>query len=632
VNNRRLGTAVFMALSVALTVFGYRYWAIFNYAIAEPLNDQWWDYAATIKPWVNGGDIFANFMRPHNEHIIGLQKVSTCLLIGLAGEWNQPMLMVYNAVLSSLLSGLLVLLLFLKFVRNFERIYFTVVVVLLACLPNAMETYLFGFQSAWYYYFILSIVTCYALAKATKKPCLYYVGLAVAILSCFCLGSGIINICMATIPVSLLLFETRANIRDGIKRVLPFCLAFVSVILWYGISIGIIKLSTQSSIAKKVSGIFQGYVWPLPSWALVVTLAPVIVAVVRECRKINFAGKVNFKPWHYAVVCGVLHVAAIGVGRGGVSSRHMEMVYFYTLALCWIAMLMFRASMRSSKRWIWIAWMAIILAGVVFQYASTWRRLGAWKSEWSYRCEDLYQSLQTGDRQMLSGKTFESNNLVATIIGQQPAILDDPSLRKILHCLPPNAGIVDLDLDQKVALDMKNNVAGSQSFLIWQRLESGDVITFKLLEGHGPFVKINLYGLRASNALLISVGDQGSYEKMEQKMAFGQQSEWRSVFLKTDGKPKKISMKLTGGDGWMVMQLPMRCSWIQYYFELIGRRAELIFCLGSSMIISGFIVSWRRNKGPHFAVAQIDNALKIAGEDAGSPISKSANGVQSKAS
>ncbi len=97
-----------LGMAVAMTIFGFRLWAIFNYGLAWPLNDEWFSEWHTLyAPYLNHNLTLSDFMWPNDVHNIALQKCFHLAVFVAAGEWNPMLLMVLNAALFALLCGFL---------------------------------------------------------------------------------------------------------------------------------------------------------------------------------------------------------------------------------------------------------------------------------------------------------------------------------------------------------------------------------------------------------------------------------------------------------------------------------------------------------------------------------------------
>ena len=105
---RSLTYCIALGIAVATTIFGFRFWAIFNYGLELPLNDEWYSEWHTLyAPYLSGTLTASEFMLRNDVHNIALQKCLQLVVFALAGEWNPTLLMVLNASLFSLFCGML---------------------------------------------------------------------------------------------------------------------------------------------------------------------------------------------------------------------------------------------------------------------------------------------------------------------------------------------------------------------------------------------------------------------------------------------------------------------------------------------------------------------------------------------
>ena len=364
---RSLTYCIALGIAVATTIFGFRFWAIFNYGLELPLNDEWYSEWHTLyAPYLSGTLTASEFMLRNDVHNIALQKCLQLVVFALAGEWNPTLLMVLNASLFSLFCGMLAA----AAARVIETasfvVGFTMILVLLGGLPAAMENFLFGFQTAWCVYYFLSFLTCWFLFRSRNRPWLFGLGMMCALLSAFCLSSGLVNIAIAAIPLTQ---DFISFLRKPEERCFHFWIKLLFTILVAAVYFSLPGTNHPSLTTplEMLNGLVQGLSWPAP-WGffpLVQTAAIILLAVEFWRLKTGVIHTVSFHI--YLMAWSFLHLCAIAATRGGFSSRHTELFYFSILSTlfgCAVVKQYFRHGLLNRLLCLWF-W--FILAGILFQ-------------------------------------------------------------------------------------------------------------------------------------------------------------------------------------------------------------------------------------------------------------------------
>jgi hypothetical protein len=93
-----------VALSIAMTVLGFRLHLINQHGLQFPINDQWYsEYETLYKPFCEGRLKFSDLFLPNNEHVVAFQKGIQLALLIATGEWNPMAQMFLNALFFSTL-------------------------------------------------------------------------------------------------------------------------------------------------------------------------------------------------------------------------------------------------------------------------------------------------------------------------------------------------------------------------------------------------------------------------------------------------------------------------------------------------------------------------------------------------
>ncbi|MEK8020245.1 MAG: hypothetical protein VSS75_025515 [Candidatus Parabeggiatoa sp.] len=150
--------------AVALIIFGARLWVIDNFGNTVPYWDQWGAEAAHLFiPWLNETLSFSDLFAPHNEHRIFFTRLQSLLLLTLnGGEWNPLLEMLVNALLSTL-TALVLLIILSQFFGQVAQNGILFTVAFLWSIPYGWENILAGFQSAFYFMVLFSLIALWGL-------------------------------------------------------------------------------------------------------------------------------------------------------------------------------------------------------------------------------------------------------------------------------------------------------------------------------------------------------------------------------------------------------------------------------------------------------------------------------------
>lgn len=575
----RLANILALGISVALTIFGFRLWAIFNYAVGLPLNDQWdSEWHTPYAPYLDKTLVPMDFMQRNDIHVIALQKCLHLLMFIASGEWNPALEMVVNSTLFSLLCGSVAAFVALRIANVWSVVAFTVTLVLLGCSPTARESYLVGFQTGWYVYYILSLCTCWLLFRDDDRPWLFGLGMACALLSAFCLSSGLLNIMMAGLPlgqdiVAFIKRTRRPQWSFWVK--LLFALAAGLIYQWL-VAPDRRQFSSMSHIWK---AFVQGTSWPLPWGFSPLVQAPVAVMVLMEIWRLK-TGSVQRIGFHiYLLAWSAMHICATAACRGGWSSRHMELLYFSILSTLFGVMVIKQHCPNRSLNRLFGCWFWCVLAGILFQYGNGLRQLEEWKIFWLKPYEAVYGSLLDGNYDEIRGKTFLRDGVISDWLCSHPETLGSPELGEVLTGLPIKKLWVDPGIDTGLNLAVRTNSSAPHAFVLWQRIDSSTHKSFTMRSSRFPYIKLNIYGRFDS----VIIGNDSTHWPLTRslKMAFGQPTGWRTVFLKSPAPESLVHITIeTKPDTWVILQTPVACSQFQYRFEQAGRYAVFVFLFG----------------------------------------------------
>jgi len=149
-------------LSVFLIGLGARLWLIARFGTPLPFWDQWEEARVVYIPFFEGKLSLADLFSAHNEHRIFCSRVYGLALMLLNRQWDGQLEMVADAVLHcATLAGLGWLMFRWLDKRSWLLIWLPLALVLV--LPFGWENSLGGFQSVFYIFLLLSLLTLWLL-------------------------------------------------------------------------------------------------------------------------------------------------------------------------------------------------------------------------------------------------------------------------------------------------------------------------------------------------------------------------------------------------------------------------------------------------------------------------------------
>jgi len=570
-----------LGMAVAMTIFGFRLWAIFNYGLAWPLNDEWFSEWHTLyAPYLNHNLTLSDFMWPNDVHNIALQKCFHLAVFVAAGEWNPMLLMVLNAALFALLCGFLTAETALVLEPIAAVAGFAVFTVLLGCLPAAGENFLWGFQTGWYLYYFLSLLTCWCAYSCRVRPWLFGLGIMSALLSTFCLGAGLINIGIAIIPL----------VRDAIsflrRRAVigwQFCINSLFAIGAIGIYFCIV--GPGHNMPAKAGVILGGLVgaisWPAPWGFFPATQLGTVIVLLAELWWLRTDPVYRMSFHIYLMAWALSHIIATVTIRGELGGRHMELLYWSLLStLFGCAVVKQRVRSIRAHRLVDI-WFWIMLGCILLRFGVGFRGFDYWKEDWLKRYQPVFAYLLSGDPKVITGKTFDHDQIVSTWLASNPETLRTSSLGEALPSLPIQKLWEEQGVDTNVNYIAARNVAPPHAYILWRRVDGPHEEVLPIHAANSPYLKLNIYGALDFDAFEFVSGSNVYPLTHSMKVAFGQPPGWLTVFLRTPPSPSDLRLVVKPKPGaWVILQTPTACSWLQYMLELFGRRAEILISLG----------------------------------------------------
>ena len=165
-----------------------------HYPMPVPFWDQWDGEAQTLYlPFAKGGLSWRVMFVLHNEHRIFFSRILATSLLAINGQWDPQLQILANAVLHSTTAVLLAAVAWISAGRRWLP-----AIVLIAGLvfapPFALENTLAGFQSAFYFLVLFTILALWLLGTKPPGSRAWFLGWLCALCSIFTVAGGILTV------------------------------------------------------------------------------------------------------------------------------------------------------------------------------------------------------------------------------------------------------------------------------------------------------------------------------------------------------------------------------------------------------------------------------------------------------
>jgi hypothetical protein len=582
---RNMLRIISVATLLAATVFLWRGSMIFQFGLQFPINDQWGsEYVTLYKPLAEGTFEWRDFWKANNEHIILLQRMVHAGLFALTGEWNVLAQMILNAGLFSLLVFILAAAAGLIMPESRALIAY-VIILLVGLLPTPAENLLWGFQTGWYLYYLFSFWCVWMLSRCKGLDTWWLGAFLAAALSALCLASGVVNLALCAGVVIWKEWAKPQSRGASLARSVVALLVVVPAALFTVATAldGRPAAMAAGDDAKLWSCLAEGWkVFSFPSNFLPLTYIPVLWWGVSVFRKHRW-GVASVVTWPALLaVWAAMHAVLIVAGRGGFNWRYIELLCLGVIANA-ILVLLSRDSRgdgsespaegRGFSMPMWSrVWLAFILAMLAIDLVAGFKGLAYFKAMFGERQEVVRRLFSTGSAEDLMRRDTYAEGMPAHILAQNPEILRDPTLNKVMPSF--YSPLMNLEPPADPGLAELSDSIYPTPFLFETWLKLGPTRgeqenKLRVSGASTPWLKIVYGGRDVSEAT--GIYRRGGEERVYAKASFSQAEGWRTVFLPVDDGSAEFSVRLEDPLDWMVLQRPQPCSQLQYDLERFGR-------------------------------------------------------------
>lgn len=414
---------------------------MYHNPVTVPYWDQWNAEATSLYVPFNQCTLtWPQMFGLHNEHRIFFTRLLALDLLIVNGQWDPRLQQVVNAAMHAF-TGVLIAAMF--WVANGKRR-----LLLIACSvgvifapPFAWDNTLMGFQSAFYFLLLLSMLALWLTTRYRAGSAAWFLGCACAILALFTSAGGVITIAAVLAVAALKLASDWRDWR-------PFLLALVccAAMLWLGIQMlsppipahDFLKAHTA---AEFLSALVRNLAWPWvfsPGFVVIVWL-PVglwlLTILWRRGRCTEFERlNAGLSAWV------VLNAAAIAFGRGmggaAPATRYMDFLSLGVICNAVALMaLIDLAAMRATLRRLALGGLALWLIFAVVGVDKVTRRalvdLGTWRRYSAAHETNVRRYVLSADMTGLAPKLGPNEIPFPEPYGLA-SVLQEPYIRRVL--------------------------------------------------------------------------------------------------------------------------------------------------------------------------------------------------------
>ena len=300
-----------------LLVFSTKLLLIGEYPLTAPYLDQWDAEArAVYSPFGNCGLLWRDMFNLHNEHRVFFTRLLGLALLLVNHQWDPRLQQVVNAGLHSLTA---VLIAFTFWVASGRRwlglILFTVAVT--CTLPFSWENTLQGFQSAFYFELLFSLLALWLTTTSRAGSLAWCLGWTCALCSLVTAAGGVVVPFAIAGVVALRLWNRPPDWRN-----VTMTLAVAAGVLALGVAIASPPLAHHAALRARtlvefVGALGRNLAWPWVNHPLLSVVLWMPAAVLFAMHLHRTAGTTVLDQWIVGLGLWVaMQTVAVAYGRG----------------------------------------------------------------------------------------------------------------------------------------------------------------------------------------------------------------------------------------------------------------------------------------------------------------------------
>jgi hypothetical protein len=214
-----------------------------SYPVSVPFWDQWDGEALTLYiPWAEHAVTWRQMFTLHNEHRIFFSRLLALSVLLLNGQWDPHLQILVNSILHASIAVIVASLLWLAMGRR--ALPGIVLAIALAIAPPfALENTLGGFQSAFYFLLLFSILALWLMGTKRAGTAPWWLGLFCAVCTPFTVAGGILVLPpLACLIVLRAIAQPRSATRD------PRAAPADPRSTWRGLGVNVVALTIIAAV------------------------------------------------------------------------------------------------------------------------------------------------------------------------------------------------------------------------------------------------------------------------------------------------------------------------------------------------------------------------------------------------
>jgi hypothetical protein len=435
------GSAAVTFLSLFLIVFSAKLLTMKDSPAVTPFWDQWdGEAAALFVPFSESTLSWKTMVALHNEHRIFFTRLLALDLLQINGQWDPRLEAVTNAAIHSLTAVLLTVMFWVPGGRRHLELL-AVVCGLVFVPPFAWENVLFGFQNAFYFVLLFSLLALWLTTSSPVNRLAWWLGWICAVCALFTAATG------AIVPVAILgvvALKWVTDIREWRPAAANALAAAVVLAMAFAVASPPLphhEYLKAKTMAEFMGALRQNLAWPWidqpAMWA--VMWLPMIVLLGRAAiarlqtteRERLLAGLAGW----VVISAGALAYGR-GAGAGPPATRYMDFlsIGFVINAVALVSLFECTQAGTRVRRFVMVllfAWISVATVGVDRLAGNMSALLSAWRPFFSAHAANSRQFVLTGDPATVLSKHGPAE-IPYPDANQLVQLLQRPSIRAIL--------------------------------------------------------------------------------------------------------------------------------------------------------------------------------------------------------
>ncbi len=567
-----------------------------RFPMPVPFWDQWDGEAMTLYlPFANGGLNWRVMFALHNEHRIFFSRVLALVLLAINGQWDPQLQILTNAVMHALTAVLLTAMIWIAAGRR-RLPAIVLVAALVFAPPFALENTLAGFQSAFYFLVLFSLLALWLLGTHREGSAAWLLGWLCAFCSIFTVAGGLLTVC-AIGGLVVLRAAARREWRHAVVTLAA--LAMVAGVSYAALSPPIpyhayLKAETLhafgASFARNLA--FPWITSPRLSVLLWLPLLAMAASVLLRRLRPTLLEQVALALGAWVVLQGAAIAYSRGVGGTAPASRYLDVLSFGFVvnSMAMLALIDWRASRRwtigmTAALTIWIAaggWGIARLSETIV--ARDGRTRLTWMQE---HIRSVRHFVMSGDLPTLAAKRgpFEVPYFNPSMLG---GWLGHPVIRRLL---PPT-------IREPIAMPP---APGEQTFVqttspkdllpVWdsygpQRAKSkGRFRSATVNCGGFPYLRFEVAGSLRDAGMRLSLEDSVTGAETIVKPPLGAGPGWIATSVRCPEHPFTVAAADDSTTGWFSFRQPAEAAWASVLAERIIQQWRVIAILTALLFV-----------------------------------------------